>query len=91
MILCTSKPRVYAQRIVDHFGIAGWIGTVYGPELDGRFDNKDELLGAIIAAERLDANACFMIGDRAQDMRRGAARTASMASASCGDMDRARS
>lgn len=68
MILCTSKPRVYAQRIVDHFGIAGWIGTVYGPELDGRFDNKDELLGAIIAAERLDANACFMIGDRAQDM-----------------------
>jgi phosphoglycolate phosphatase len=68
MILCTSKPRVYAQRIVDHFGIAGWIGTVYGPELDGRFDNKNDLLGAIIAAERLDANACLMIGDREQDM-----------------------
>jgi phosphoglycolate phosphatase len=68
MILCTSKPRVYAQRIVDHFGISSWIGTVYGPELDGRFDNKNDLLAAIIATERLDANACVMIGDREQDM-----------------------
>jgi len=68
MILCTSKPRVYAQRIIDHFGLRSWIGTVYGPELDGRFDNKNDLLRSIIASEHLDANACLMIGDREQDM-----------------------
>ncbi|MEP6944046.1 MAG: HAD hydrolase-like protein [Betaproteobacteria bacterium] len=68
MLVCTSKPRVYAQRIITHFGLDGWLDTVYGPELDGRFDNKDELLAEILATEKLDAGACVMIGDREQDM-----------------------
>jgi phosphoglycolate phosphatase len=68
MIVCTSKPRVYAQRIVTHFGLGGWLATVYGPELDGRFDHKSELLAEILAVENLDADGCVMIGDREQDV-----------------------
>ncbi len=68
MIVCTSKPRVYAQRIVNHFGLDDWLKTVYGPELDGRLDHKSELLAEILAVEKLDAGSCVMIGDREQDI-----------------------
>jgi len=68
MLVCTSKPRVYAQRIVTHFGLDRWLETVYGPELDGRFDHKAELLAEILAVEKLDTGGCVMIGDREQDM-----------------------
>lgn len=68
MLLCTSKPRVYAQQIITHFGLAPYIERVYGAELGGRFDDKVELMGELIALEKLDPARCVMIGDRAQDM-----------------------
>jgi phosphoglycolate phosphatase len=69
MLLCTSKPTIYARQIVAHFGLAPYIERVYGAELDGRFDDKIELMGNLIAVEKLDPARCIMIGDRAQDMR----------------------
>lgn len=68
MLMCTSKPRVYALQIVAHFGLAPYIECVYGAELRGRFDDKVELMGELIAVEKLDPAKCVMIGDRAQDM-----------------------
>jgi phosphoglycolate phosphatase len=69
LLLCTSKPQVYADRIVAYFGLARHLDAVYGAELDGRFDDKAELMGALLSAERLEPERCVMIGDRAQDMR----------------------
>jgi phosphoglycolate phosphatase len=69
LYVCTSKPRVYAQRIVEHFGLARHFESLHGPELDGRFDDKAELMRHLLDAEGLDPAACVMIGDRAQDMR----------------------
>jgi phosphoglycolate phosphatase len=68
MLLCTSKPHVYARQIVAHFGLAPYIERVYGAELGGRFDDKVELMGNLIAVEKLNPARCVMIGDRAQDM-----------------------
>ncbi len=68
LLLCTSKPKVYAERIVAHFGLAGYLDAVYGPELGGSLDDKAQLMGALLAAEQLDPLRCVMIGDRAQDV-----------------------
>jgi hypothetical protein len=34
------KPAFFAQQIVNYFGFAPLLSGVYGPELDGRFDDK---------------------------------------------------
>ena len=44
LYVATSKPEVYATRIVDHFGIAGFFGGVFGATLDGERTAKADLL-----------------------------------------------
>lgn len=64
----TAKPTVYAERIVRHFALDHHFARVYGVELDGRFDDKAELLAHVLARERLPPDGAVMIGDRAADM-----------------------
>ena len=64
----TSKPTVFAARIIDHFGLAQFFEQVYGSELDGRRGDKTELLAWIRQREQLDPADCVMIGDRKFDM-----------------------
>ncbi|HEY7903131.1 MAG TPA: HAD hydrolase-like protein [Casimicrobiaceae bacterium] len=68
MLVCTSKPDVYARRIVEHFGLDRHLAGVYGPGLDGRFDDKRALLAHLLASEGCAAGAAHMIGDRRQDL-----------------------
>ncbi len=67
LFVCTSKPRLFATRILEHFGLARCFRGIYGPELDGRYDHKDELLGHLLNVEALDPKCCLMIGDREHD------------------------
>ena len=67
--VATSKPAVYADRIVKHFGLEGHFRRVYGPELDGHYDDKAELLAHLLAEERVAPKLAVMIGDRAADVR----------------------
>jgi phosphoglycolate phosphatase len=69
----TSKPRVYAARIVEHFGLAGRFSGVYGSELDGTNVDKTDLVRVVLAREELRPADTWMIGDRAQDVRGGRA------------------
>ena len=66
MFVATSKPTVYAERIVAHFGLRRFFRGVYGSELDGTRSNKSELLGHIL--EEQGISAAVMVGDRAQDV-----------------------
>jgi phosphoglycolate phosphatase len=66
--VATLKPRVYADRIVHHLGLARHFAGVYGPELEGRFDDKAELLAELLAGEKIAAENAVMIGDRAGDI-----------------------
>lgn len=78
VLLCTTKPQVYAERIVAHFGLAAFLDGVYGTSLDGRLDDKADLMAHLLARENLDGRDCLMIGDRRHDMRaarRNGART----------------
>lgn len=67
--VATSKPAIYAERIVRHFGLAHHFRKVYGPDLDGRYEDKAELLAHILARESVEPEAAVMIGDRAADVR----------------------
>jgi phosphoglycolate phosphatase len=73
LFLCTSKPAVFARRVVDHFGLAEHLSAVYGPDLDGRFDDKGDLIAHLLASEGLAPAEACMIGDREHDVM-GAAR-----------------
>jgi phosphoglycolate phosphatase len=73
LLLCTSKAAVFARQVVERFGLADHLAAVYGAELDGRFDDKGELIAHILATDGRAAAQVCMVGDREQDMR-GAAR-----------------
>jgi phosphoglycolate phosphatase len=66
--VATSKPQVYARRIVEHFEIAGCFAGVYGPDLDGRNHDKRDLIRALLEAEGLEARRACMVGDRVHDV-----------------------
>jgi phosphoglycolate phosphatase len=72
LILCTSKPATFARRVVDHFGFAPLLSAVYGPELDGRLDDKGDLIEHLLAVEDLDPDQVCMVGDREHDVRAAA-------------------
>lgn len=71
LYVVTSKPTVYADRIIRHFGLDRFFLEVYGPELDGRFDEKRELVEFVLCKRCLDPRRTVMIGDRARDVESG--------------------
>ena len=69
LYVATSKPTVYARRIVERFGLASHVLEVYGCELDGTREDKRDLLAHVLPRHRLDPCRAVMIGDRGADMR----------------------
>ena len=66
--VATSKPHVYARRIVEHFGLDTLFDGVYGSEMDGTRVEKADLIAYALAGERLAPDRVLMIGDRQHDM-----------------------
>lgn len=72
LLVCTSKLRPFAERIVTHFGLAPYLAGVYGEEPDGRLADKGDLIAHLLVAEGLAPEAACMVGDREHDMRAAA-------------------
>lgn len=68
LFVATSKPTVYARRIVTHFGLDRRIEEVFGSELDGTRTDKSELLAWVVEHAGLEVKQTRMIGDRRHDM-----------------------
>ena len=68
LFLATAKPHLYARRILAHHGLEAYFAGVYGSELDGRHDDKGELLAYLLKEEGLTAAATLMVGDREHDI-----------------------
>jgi phosphoglycolate phosphatase len=68
LFVATSKAAVFAERIIAHFRLAEFFDGVYGASLDGRFDDKAELLRHLIETEALAASETVMVGDREHDI-----------------------
>jgi phosphoglycolate phosphatase len=69
IVLATSKPRVFAEKILVHFNLARFFSGIYGSELDGTNSDKRDLLKHLLAQESLDPTDSVMVGDRLHDMR----------------------
>ncbi len=66
--LCTSKPRIFAERIISHFQLARYFDGIHGPELDGKFDRKTDLLAHLVEHYKVAPANALMIGDRDKDV-----------------------
>ena len=66
--VATSKPRVFAQRIIEHFNLNRFFDAVYGAELDGTRSDKADLIAHLIESEKLGSDHAWMVGDRAFDI-----------------------
>lgn len=68
LCVATSKPTVFAKRIINHFNLAKYFCTIDGSELNGVRSNKDSLISHIIERDSLTLSETVMIGDREHDM-----------------------
>ncbi len=68
LYVATSKPWMYAKRIIQYFGLDKFFKGVHGSELDGTRTDKTSLIAHVLDMESLSANATVMVGDREHDM-----------------------
>ena len=68
LFVATSKPHVFAERIIDHFGLRHHFERVFGSELDGTRVDKSHLLEYALREVSVDPAKTLMIGDRSHDM-----------------------
>ena len=68
LYVATSKPEVYAKRIIQHFKMDQYLTRVYGSKLDGTRTDKTSLIAHVLNTESLSANDTIMVGDREHDM-----------------------
>jgi phosphoglycolate phosphatase len=68
LFVCTSKPTVFAARVVRHFGLDRHLEGVYGSELDGARSDKRELLAHLLSHVGMPAERAVMVGDRKHDV-----------------------
>lgn len=69
LIVATSKPEVFAKRILEHFSLDGYFDFVAGSTLDGsRIKKGDVIRYALESCGVADIDRCIMIGDRLHDV-----------------------
>ncbi len=68
LFVATSKAHVFADRIIDHFGLRDHFEYVFGAELDGTRADKSHLLEYALKQAAVDPAKTLMIGDRSHDM-----------------------
>lgn len=67
--LATSKPQVFAEQILDHFGISKHFTSVQGSKLDGSIVNKEDIIRLIMTENAgITASNTVMIGDTSFDI-----------------------
>jgi len=72
LALASSKPRVFVEKILDHFGISQYFDVIMGSELDGTRENKSEIIAECLRLFELDPDGdlseTVMVGDRKYDI-----------------------
>ncbi len=68
LALATSKPFVYAERIIEHFALRPYFTRLYGSELDGTRADKTDLIAYIRECEGIELDMAMMVGDRRHDI-----------------------
>lgn len=68
LFVATSKPHVFADRILHHFNLKRFFRGIYGSEFDGSRANKAQLIAHLLKTESLSSEGTFMVGDRSHDV-----------------------
>jgi phosphoglycolate phosphatase len=68
LFVATSKPEVFAERVLSHFSLDSYFIKVHGNELNGRLDDKAELVSELLTQYRLRPEESVMVGDRRHDI-----------------------
>jgi len=71
LAVATSKPRAFAEPLIEALGLRHWFEAVFAPELDLHVESKTATVGR--ALEALGAPEGTMVGDRHVDMEAAAA------------------
>lgn len=67
--VATSKPTVYAERILEHFQMKQYFQAVVGSNLDGTRVAKSEVIQEVLAGiPAIPQTAVVMVGDREHDI-----------------------
>jgi phosphoglycolate phosphatase len=69
IILATSKPALFAGRLLEHFNLKHYFDFISGPELDGTRSEKPEVIKYAIEQCSIDVSEAIMIGDRFYDIQ----------------------
>ncbi|MGM9936979.1 MAG: HAD-IA family hydrolase [Candidatus Ornithomonoglobus sp.] len=68
LVLATSKPKVYADRIMAKYRLRPYFKLISGSELDGTRNNKNEVIEYAIERLNCPRQSVIMVGDRKYDM-----------------------
>lgn len=67
--LATSKPLVFAEKILKHFNIYKYFDMISGSNLDGTLTDKAEVISDVLKRlENFERDNTAMIGDRSYDI-----------------------
>lgn len=68
-MLATSKPRVFAEKTLQHFLLDSYFSVIMGSELNGQFVEKECLIAEVLKTIPTSSRAnTVMIGDRSYDI-----------------------
>lgn len=68
LFVATSKPTLYAEKIVEHFNLNKYIVKTVGSNLDNTRTDKSEVISHVLSTFGLQTGNSVMIGDRKFDI-----------------------
>lgn len=64
--VATSKPQVFAEQILQHFGFERYISVIHGADMQGKLTKADLIR---LCIREYDLSNCVMIGDTEHDAK----------------------
>ncbi len=69
LMVATSKPKFFAEQILDHFGLAKYFTFIGGSNMDETRSKKSEVIDYVLSENNItDLSSVVMIGDRKHDI-----------------------
>lgn len=69
LYVATSKPEVYARRILQHLQVDNYFADIVGSNLDGTKVKKDEIISFLLEKNGIaDKSKVIMVGEREHDI-----------------------
>lgn len=68
LYITTSKPTLFAEKIVNQHNIGGYFEEIVGSNLDNTRNTKTEVLEYLLMNTSIDKTECIIIGDKKHDI-----------------------